>query len=108
MNVIAMRDSFKTEISSYDVLTGRADRFGEGEYDNRYVLAPPDRPTLCSSPPGCQDAFSYILEFVSDGILRPVFKYMLRCLSNRLRCNDISSITRCTRRLPHFHLPDIR
>ncbi|KAI5452151.1 ubiquitin-specific protease otu1 [Naganishia albida] len=29
---------FKTEISSYDVLTGRADRFGEGEYDNRCIL----------------------------------------------------------------------
>ncbi|KAJ9098620.1 hypothetical protein QFC21_004267 [Naganishia friedmannii] len=29
---------FKTEISSYDVLTGRADRFGEGQYDNRCIL----------------------------------------------------------------------
>ncbi|GHJ87637.1 hypothetical protein NliqN6_4039 [Naganishia liquefaciens] len=29
---------FKTEISSYDVMTGRADRFGEGEYDNRCIL----------------------------------------------------------------------
>lgn len=51
MNVIAIRDSFKTEISSYDVLTGRADRFGEGEYDNRYVFAPPDRPTYAHPLP---------------------------------------------------------
>jgi hypothetical protein len=28
-------DSFKTEIDSFDVLSGRADKFGEGQYDSR-------------------------------------------------------------------------
>jgi hypothetical protein len=27
--------SYHTEISSFDVATGRCDRFGEGEYDSR-------------------------------------------------------------------------
>ena len=27
--------SFKTEIDSFDVLSGRADKFGEGQYDSR-------------------------------------------------------------------------
>ncbi|KAF8682241.1 OTU protein [Rhizoctonia solani] len=31
-------DYFRTEIDSYDVETGRCDRFGEGKYDNRCVL----------------------------------------------------------------------
>jgi len=29
---------YKTEISSFDVETGRCDRFGEGQYDNRCIL----------------------------------------------------------------------
>lgn len=29
---------YKTEISSFDVATGRCDRFGEGQYDNRCLL----------------------------------------------------------------------
>jgi len=31
-------DHYKTEISSFDVETGRCDRFGEGQYDNRCIL----------------------------------------------------------------------
>jgi ubiquitin thioesterase OTU1 len=31
-------DSFTTEIASFDVQSGRADRFGEGQYDSRCVL----------------------------------------------------------------------
>ncbi|CAE6420575.1 unnamed protein product [Rhizoctonia solani] len=31
-------DYFRTEIDSYDVETGRCDKFGEGKYDNRCVL----------------------------------------------------------------------
>lgn len=30
--------SYKTEISSFDVQTGRCDRFGQDEYDSRCVL----------------------------------------------------------------------
>nr|KIR84278.1 ubiquitin thioesterase OTU1 [Cryptococcus tetragattii IND107] len=29
---------YKTEIASFDVATGRCDRFGQDEYDSRYVL----------------------------------------------------------------------
>lgn len=29
---------FQTEIDSFDVLSGRADKFGEGQYDSRCVL----------------------------------------------------------------------
>lgn len=29
------RNSFKTEIASFDVKTGRVDKFGEGNYANR-------------------------------------------------------------------------
>lgn len=31
-------DHFRTEIDSYDVETGRCDKFGEGKYDNRCIL----------------------------------------------------------------------
>ncbi|CAE6460547.1 unnamed protein product [Rhizoctonia solani] len=31
-------DYFRTEIDSYDVETGRCDKFGEGKYDNRCIL----------------------------------------------------------------------
>jgi hypothetical protein len=30
-------DHFRTEIDSYDVETGRCDKFGEGKYDNRWA-----------------------------------------------------------------------
>lgn len=32
-------DHFRTEIDSYDVETGRCDKFGEGKYDNRWGYA---------------------------------------------------------------------
>ncbi|CAE6517215.1 unnamed protein product [Rhizoctonia solani] len=34
----AFSDYFRTEIDSYDVETGRCDKFGEGKYDNRCIL----------------------------------------------------------------------
>ncbi|KAL7420765.1 ubiquitin-specific protease otu1 [Cryptotrichosporon argae] len=34
----AFANHYKTEISSFDVATGRCDRFGEGQYENRCVL----------------------------------------------------------------------
>ncbi|KAJ9122513.1 hypothetical protein QFC22_001942 [Naganishia vaughanmartiniae] len=47
-------NSFKTEISSYDVLTGRADRFGEGQYDTRsssmHEVKRIPSPNLCKPP----------------------------------------------------------
>lgn len=30
--------SYKTEIASFDVATGRSDKFGEGHYDSRCLL----------------------------------------------------------------------
>lgn len=35
--LLTKNHSYKTEIASFDVATGRCDRFGQDEYDTRYV-----------------------------------------------------------------------
>lgn len=36
--LVADKPSYKTEIASFDVATGRSDRFGEGRHENRCIL----------------------------------------------------------------------
>ncbi|KAK4684105.1 ubiquitin thioesterase OTU1, partial [Tremellales sp. Uapishka_1] len=85
---------YRTEISSFDVATGRCDRFGEGEYDSRCVLVYSGihYDAITSSPvPVSPPAFHTTVFPVSDPNILPAATKLVAQLKARHYYTDTST-----------------